>query len=128
MLVGLWNPDAILTLTSIPSLAPPLTEQGSDIFESVLRNSNKGITGLPSRQWGINMMSGGIGAVLAAVCMTLRCVDILCYSATPLTITGQIASWISLAGLGDGYYEIKSSYDDGALRTHTLHIGRPTEG
>ena len=60
------------------------------------------------------MMSGGIGAPLAAVCMTHRCVDTLCYSATPLPAMGQIARWTKLvslekaAGLGGGYSEIKT--------------------
>ena len=63
---------------------------------------------------GINMMSGGIGAPLAAVCMTHRCVDTLCYSVTPLPAMGQIVrwtrlvSWVKAAGLGDGYSEIKT--------------------
>ena len=59
-------------------------------------------------------MSGGIGAPLAAVCNTHRCVDMLCYSATPLPAMGQIArwtrlvSWVKAAGPGDGYFEIKT--------------------
>jgi len=39
------------------------------------------------------MMSGGIGALLAAVCMTHRCVDTPRYSATPFPAMGQIARW-----------------------------------
>ena len=60
------------------------------------------------------MMSGGIGAPLASACMIHRCVDMLCYSATPLPTMGQIATWTRLvswtkaAGLGDGYSEIKN--------------------
>ena len=59
-------------------------------------------------------MTEGIRAPLAAVCMTHRCVDMLCYSATPLPTMGQIArwtrlvSWVKAAGLGDGYFEIKT--------------------
>jgi len=60
------------------------------------------------------MMSGGIGVSLAAVCMTHRCMDMLCYSATPLPAMGQIARWTGLvswakaAGLVDGYSKIKT--------------------
>ena len=85
-----------------------------------------GITGLPSHQGGINMMSGGIGTLLAAVCMTHRCVG--------MPTMGQIARWTRLvslgkaAALGDGYSEIKTKPCSGALRRHPLHIGRPKEG
>jgi len=60
------------------------------------------------------MMSRGIGATLAAVCMTHQCVDMLCYSATPLPTMGQIArwtrivSWVKAAGLADAYSEVKT--------------------
>ena len=32
----------------------------------------------------VNMMSGGAGVLLAVICMTHQCVDMLCCSATPV--------------------------------------------
>jgi len=57
-------------------------------------------------------MSGGFGDPLAAVCMTHRCVDMLCYSQPhsqlwPARWT-RLVSWVKAAGLGDGYSEIKT--------------------
>ena len=72
------------------------------------------------------MMSRGIGAPLAAVCMTHRSVDTLCYSATPLPAMVQIArwtglvSWVKVAGLGNGYSEIKTKLWRWSLKEASL--------